>query len=243
LLACSFRFFEYVYIHWQHLAAVSICSSWEHTLVVEEALVLHFFWTYKVFDVISQLRFNFFCMIIINIASSAAVILWSALWERSLSTIISSWSSWNILVLGVHVGIEFKWDTVVVQQLLNNVVGSVLLIFLQKTISLQHQITTLLILVDHYNSEFWRLLIFFWILVFIFILITIRFLKAVHSILFSISGLKWQLVVRFSELIFSMSITALFAKFALSIFFVKWAQLSFVIVVWHVHHFHHEARW
>ena len=162
-------------------------------------------------------------MIIINIASSSAVILWSALWERSLGTVIGSWSSWNVLILGVHVGIEFKRDTIVVQQLLNNVVGSVLLIFLQKTISLQHQITTLLILVDHYNSEFWRLIIFFWMLVFIFILITIRFLKAVHSILFSISGLKWQLVVRFSELIFSMSITALFAEFALSIFFVKWA--------------------
>ena len=223
MLACSFRFFEYIFIYWQHLA-VSWSSSWEHTLVVEEALVLHFFWTYKVFDVISQLRFNFFGMIIINIASSSAVILWSALWERSLRSVISSWSSWNILVLGVHIGIEFKRDTVVVQQLLNNVVGSVLLIFLQKTISLQHQITTLLILVDHYNSEFWSLLIIFiWILVFIFILITIRFLKAVHSILFSFSRLKWQLVVRFSELIFSMSITALFAKFALSIFFVKWA--------------------
>jgi len=77
-------------------------------------------------------------MIIINIASSSAVILWSALWERALGTVIGSWSSWNVLILGVHVGIEFKRDTIVVQQLLNNVVGSVLLIFLQKTISLQH---------------------------------------------------------------------------------------------------------
>jgi hypothetical protein len=137
LLASSFRFFEYIFIYWQRLA-VSWSSSWEHTLVVEEALVLDFFRTYKVFNVISQLRFNFFgVMIIINIASSA-VILRSALWERSLGTIIGSWSSWNILVLGVHIGIEFKWNTVIVQELLNNVVGSVLLIFLQKTISLQH---------------------------------------------------------------------------------------------------------
>ena len=77
-------------------------------------------------------------MIIINIASSSAVILWCALWERALGTVISSWSSWNVLILGTYVGIELKWDAVVVQELLNNVVGSVLLIFLQKTISLQH---------------------------------------------------------------------------------------------------------
>jgi len=77
-------------------------------------------------------------MIIINVASSSAVILRCALWERTLGTVIGSWSGWDVLILGVNVGIEFKWNTIVVQELLNNVVGSVLLIFLQKTISLKH---------------------------------------------------------------------------------------------------------
>lgn len=77
-------------------------------------------------------------MIIINITSYSAMILRSALRERSLGTVIGSWSGWNVLILGVHILIEFKWNTIVVQELLNNVVGSVLLIFLQKTIGLQH---------------------------------------------------------------------------------------------------------
>jgi len=77
-------------------------------------------------------------MIIINITSSSTVILRCALWERSLGTVIGSWSGWNVLILGVNILVEFKWNAIVVQELLNNIVGSVLLIFLQKTIGFQH---------------------------------------------------------------------------------------------------------
>ena len=207
------------------------------------------FWTQEILDVVSREVLNFLSLVVLIVTASGSdmVILRGALRICTLSSIIGGWSSWDILRIAVW--IEFKWNGVVVEQLLNNVVSFVLLTFLQKTISLQHHFTTFSVIGDHNNSEF-RWLLFLssvriWILIFILILIRWLILKAVHSrwrCLHRTFGLNWNWLVWFSELFLSVGVWTVFAKLALAALLEKGAKLSFVIVVRHIHQLHHEVR-